>query len=169
LGGTFSNATAINDSGLIVGSSNIVGSSSISHAVAWSDPFGTSITDLGTLGGASSFASAVNNLGEIVGYSLTAGGVQHATLWDGISIIDLNSLLDANSVSAGWVLTTATGINDSGWIVGNAGNSLTGVSHAFLLSIGSVAAVPESNTYAMALMGLGLIGFISRRCKNKQA
>ncbi|WP_256209002.1 FxDxF family PEP-CTERM protein [Nitrosospira sp. Nsp14] len=52
----------------------------------------------------------------------------------------------------------ASDINDNGWIVGNAHNSKTGVDHAFLL-----APIPEPETYAMLLAGLGLLGFIARR------
>ena len=70
-------------------------------------------------------------------------------------------------MSAGWVLKQANGINDNGWIVGNALNTLLGISsHAFLLSITSVAAVPEPETYAMLIAGLGLIGFKTRRRTN---
>ncbi len=86
-------------------------------------------------------------------------------MWDGDSIIDLNSFLDASAVSAGWVLTDAKDINENGWIVGSASNSRLGISsHAFLMT----AAVPEPETYAMMLMGLGLMGFVARRRKNQQ-
>jgi hypothetical protein len=86
-------------------------------------------------------------------------------------LTDLNSFLDASTVSAGWVLTEAKDINDKGWIVGNALNTITGVSDGFLLSMGtaSVAAVPEPETYGMMLMGLGLMGFVARRRRNDQA
>jgi len=43
---------------------------------------------------------------------------------------DLNSFLDARTVSEGWVLTEAMGINDKGWIVGTAYNSTSGVNQA---------------------------------------
>jgi len=53
----------------------------------------------------------------------------HAFLWSGGSMKDLNDLIPAGS---GWVLTEATGINDSGQIVGN--GTLGGVERAFLLN-----------------------------------
>ena len=86
-------------------------------------------------------------------------GARHATLWNGATVTDLNSFLDASTVSAGWVLYEATGINDNGWIVGNASNSLLGIqSHAFLLT-----PVPEAETWAMMLTGLGLVGWTTLR------
>jgi probable HAF family extracellular repeat protein len=127
LGGTSSAAYAINNTGIIVGSSRVTGDAE-HHATLWD---GTVATDLGTLGGTSSAAYAINNSGVVVGYSTTSGNAAaHATLWNGISITDINSLLDADDISAGWVLEGAYGINDKGWIVGNASNSLTGVTSA---------------------------------------
>ena len=74
---------------------------------------------------------------------------------------DLNSFLDAGTVSAGWVLTEARGINDKGWIVGTAYNSKSGVNQAFLLT-----PIPEPETYAIFLAGLGLMATVmSRRRK----
>lgn len=88
-------------------------------------------------------------------------------MWNGTTAIDLNSLLDASTVAAGWVLTDANGINDNGWIVGNATNNSLGIfRHAFLLS---VTTVPEPETYAMLMMGLGLVGFMARIRSNKLA
>jgi probable HAF family extracellular repeat protein len=53
----------------------------------------------------------------------------------------------------------ATGINDNGWIIGNVTNTIKGVTHAYLLT----AAVPEPDSYVMALIGLGFIGFVALR------
>jgi len=84
-------------------------------------------------------------------------------LWDGKANNDLNSFLDASAVAAGWVLEQATGINDNGWIVGSASNSLLGITnHAFVISI---YPVPETDACAMALMDFGIMGFMARRRK----
>jgi hypothetical protein len=60
-------------------------------------------------------------------------------------MIDLNSLV---SLPSGGVLTEATGINSHGQVA------------AF-----GISPIPEPETYAMLLVGLGLLGFIARRRK----
>lgn len=164
LGGLGSRATAINDAGLVVGYGWTVGNTA-THATIWN---GATITDLGTLGGNSSVAYAINNAGQVVGYASTTDGFQHASLWNGTTATDLNGFLDAATISAGWELATAYGINDNGWIVGIARNSLSGGQmHGYLLSdTASIPAVPEPETYALMLIGLGMMGFIARRRKN---
>ena len=62
LGGSRSDAQAINDSGEIVGGSETP--SGDNHAFLYS---GGRMRDLGTLGGSSSYASGINNSGQIVG------------------------------------------------------------------------------------------------------
>jgi probable HAF family extracellular repeat protein len=156
LGGTNSQANAINASGTVVGAADIKNGAG-THAALWNS---TSITDLGSLGGALSYANAINASGIVVGWSsITGNAGEHATLWNGTAITDLNTFLDASSVNAGWVLRQALGINDSGAIVGLAANSKTGVTHAFKL----VSAVPEPETYGMLLAGLGVMGAFARR------
>ena len=56
---------------------------------------------------------------------------------------DLNSLV---SLPGGAVLTEATGINNQG-------------------QVAAIGIIPEPETYAMLLAGLGLLGFIARRRK----
>jgi probable HAF family extracellular repeat protein len=161
LGGVSSYAVSINNSGQIVGYSNFSGANGY-HATLWSN--GVAI-DLGTLGGNNSSATAINALGQIVGSSSVADAqTDRATLWNGITAVDLNSFLSADALSAGWELNSANDINDNGWIVGQASNNLLGIyNQAFLLT--PVAVVPEADTSAMLLMGLGLFGFIVRNRK----
>jgi probable HAF family extracellular repeat protein len=109
---------------------------------------GTGITGEIDLGGfdpspgvySTSRALAVNNLAgnnlKIVGWSYTGGstnGAQHAFVWDPVGgMQDLNTLY-ASYLPSGWTLTQATGINDNGWICGDATDA-TGVSRAFTLA-----------------------------------
>jgi len=67
------------------------------------------------------------------------------------------------------LLNTANDINDNGWIVGTAYNTLTGESHGHELVNTVAAPVPEPETYAMLLVGLGLIGFTAMRRKDHTA
>jgi probable HAF family extracellular repeat protein len=126
LGGLFGSrsvANAINDAGQIVGSSdaNAVNPATgglYTHAVLWQKNPASgayTVTDLGTLGQYTSFAYAINNQGQIVGSSYDASRESHAFLWQNGTLLDLNTLVPADS---GWVLQSAQGINDSGQIVG---------------------------------------------------
>ena len=163
LGGSYSEATGINNAGQVVGWSDYDVTAFNYHATIWN---GTTPTDLGTLGGGVSWANGINDSGQVVGSShYTLGdSAGHATIWNGTTLTDLNDFLSVSEVNEGWVLDEANGINDNGWIVGGAHNTITGEQHAFLLT-----PVPEPETYAMFMAGLGLMGFIARRRKNGQA
>lgn len=162
-------ANAINNAGQVAGAFSLIGGAS--HATVWN---GTTATDLGTLAGWSdSAAIAINNAGQVVGRAYipyTNSAANHAVLWSGGMTTDLNSFLDASTVQAGWVLNAASGINDNGWIVGAASNSLLGINrHAFLLAPASSfpsaisPSVAEPDTYILFIAGLGVMGLIARR------
>lgn len=158
LGGTNSYAVAINDFGLVVGTSDILNNVT-THATLWD---GSVIKDLGKLAGArSSQANGINNLGQVVGESFfNTSNANYATMWDGDSIINLNTLLDSDVIAAGWELSEANDINDYGQIVGNAFNRKTGQLRGFILS-----PVPEPSTYAMFSLGLCWLLVAKRRRK----
>jgi probable HAF family extracellular repeat protein len=126
-------ASSINDTGLIVGSSNYsdagTGASGI-HAVEWQNG---AITDLGGLQGASySSASSINGNGDVVGGSRTdssSGAPTHAFLYQQGVMTDLGTLSgDTNS--------SADSINDNGQIVGSSQGDTT--KRAFLYESGQM-------------------------------
>ena len=122
LGGPASAATSLNERGDVVGWSltGELGAHSypITHAFRWRSDV---LYDLPSLGGGFSMAYDVNNQGLIVGLSYRvvsdAFMQARAVLWDGSSIVDLNSLLVD---SDGWVLEQATAIDNRGRILANA-------------------------------------------------
>ncbi len=162
-------AGSINNNGQIVGES--ISAEGWSNPTLWNSSNPNTPEMLEALGGMGygGWARSINNNGQIVGFSFNASDLGRATLWDGTnSPVDLNNYLDQASRNAGWILTQAMDINDSGSIVGIASNSLLGItSQAFLLQ--SVAAVPEADTSAMLLMGAGVMGFMARRRKQVAA
>jgi probable HAF family extracellular repeat protein len=119
LGGAFSGAYAINDSGTIVGESE----TALGHDHAFSYTQGI-MTDLGTLvGGTFSRATSINNTGTIVGTSTLGGDREgHAFKFSNGVMSDLGTLGGTSSI--------ARDINSAGTIVGSS-STLTGVSHAF--------------------------------------
>ena len=83
---TASSATAINDSGQVVGFSAIG-----DHLLATEWSRGR-VIDLGGLSGSTlSLANSINNAGLAVGYSVV-GGVGYATEWSGGQVVNLGGL-----------------------------------------------------------------------------
>lgn len=112
-------------------SDQIVGRSRLSlggpwHAFEYADGV---MRDLGTLGGSASDALDITPDGTVVGWAEDASGNRRATLWDGGTVVDLNSTIPPDS---GWTLEVATGVNDLGAIVGY--GRLNGAPRAFVLS-----------------------------------
>jgi probable HAF family extracellular repeat protein len=106
LGGQRSNATAINASGQVVGSSEPFFNGP-QRAFLWQSGAATPPLDLGTLGGSSSFASAVNERGQVVGYSYLPGNsVSHGFLWQSGAMADLGGAyprgINATGQVVGW-------------------------------------------------------------------
>jgi probable HAF family extracellular repeat protein len=117
LGGSESQARAINDRGQIVGDSTTA--QGLTRGFLWSHGV---MTALGALGGSTARAVDINNRGQIVGFSDTASGLPHAVLWQHDQTTDLGTL--------GGGISLATAINDRGEVTGD---SLTadGAWHAF--------------------------------------
>jgi len=134
LGGVFSGANAINDSGHVVGMTNMP--SGGDRAFLWTPTTPNATTgamqSLGVLGnGWSSEALGVNNSNQVVGWSYYSNDPatendQHAFLWvpdPCIGMVDLGTL--------GGLSSSARGINSVGQVVGWSYTS-GGESHAFL-------------------------------------
>jgi probable HAF family extracellular repeat protein len=139
LGGGYSGASGINDMGQVVGYSGT--DTGQTHAFI-TGPDGVGMTDLGTLGGDYSLASGINDAGQVVGESKTDNGQLHAFITgpNGVGMTDLTSVVN---LPTGFNSFTATAINNHG-------------------QLAAVASVPEPETYAMLLFGLGLVGFLAR-------
>ncbi|AGY60562.1 DUF3466 family protein [Gloeobacter kilaueensis] len=110
LGGRVSNATAINESGNIVG--NAENEEGCARAFLYKQD-GNKLINLGTLGGLQSSASAINSRGFVVGSAEIEDGVYHAFLYGSNSreLIDINVFEHARS--------DAKAINEQGHIVIN--------------------------------------------------
>lgn len=111
-------ANAVNNQGVVVGSSDTVVLDSqgnviaaTTHAISWQNGV---IADLGTLpGGGASAANGINDEDEIVGESDTAGGAMHAFLLKGKKLRDLGNLANDPALNS-----SADAINDGAEIVG---------------------------------------------------
>jgi probable HAF family extracellular repeat protein len=168
LGGSYVTATAINDSGQIVGASNY-DTSGHNHAFLYTGTpdDGGQMYDLGTLGEAESSSSAhdINSTGQIVGNSMITGSFMfHAFLYtgtpdDGGQMIDLDAWLDTVNPEQGshWTLYSAYGISDNGWITGEGLHD--GNVRAYLLDASALIPEPAS----MMLFALGGAVIFCRR------
>jgi probable HAF family extracellular repeat protein len=132
LGGDNSAATGVNDNGQVVGAAE--NEKGDMHAFLWDETKG--MRDLGVLGQRTeTWAVGLNNDGDVVGFAAQPDSIRFDTervafLYTGGQMVDLNTRMDPAS---GWHLMKASGINDSGQIVGNGKNS-AGQFHAFLLT-----------------------------------
>lgn len=124
-------AVDINENNKIVGT--------ISQAFIYDYDLKTLVTLPVLEGGLYSSAYDINELNQVAGRSESANGYR-AVIWDEMGDIeDLNNMLSADT---GWVLTSATAMNDSGDIVGT--GTRDGVAHGFLLTTGTISGPPPA-------------------------
>jgi probable HAF family extracellular repeat protein len=117
-GASDSRGYAINNSGEVTGSSYIADGSA--HAFLYN---GTTMQDLGSLGGDFSTGYGINDSGEVTGYSTNADGFNRAFLYDGTTMRDLGTL--------GGDSSQGISINNSGMVTGNS-DTADGSEHVFL-------------------------------------
>ncbi len=168
----------INNLGQVIGSSAFGPNLSRERAFI-TGPDGEGITNIGTYlrpdGGmiATYAANGINDLGEVVGVSRSFNTFDNvndkfqAFLYSHGGLTDLSSLDVV--IEGGWTELIAVDINNHGQIVGYGKLNGSKSTEAFLLSytpdtvFNPLSPIPEPSTYAMLLVGLGMIGFSVRR------
>ena len=126
------------------------------------------------LPGRAGIGYSINASGFIVGDDVN--GQPHAYLYNGVTIVDLNTLIPATDSLQPYVtLTDARGINDSGLVVVNGVDSRDKLNHAYLMQmVGLVGNAPppsKSGGGAFDLLSLSfLIGMLAlRRVRRKNS
>jgi probable HAF family extracellular repeat protein len=110
LGGSYSTANAVSDSGVVVGTAT--DANGFEHAFRYEN--GQMVGLPAAQRGPRDEAYAVNAAGDVVGACVLANFHRHACLWKGGGVVDLGALPDA-----AW--SKAFGINDAGVAVGQSG------------------------------------------------
>ena len=113
-----SEAAAINNSGQVLGTSEILetiiingipNSTFVPHAFIWDETNG--IRDIGNLGGFGAFANAINQPGQAVGYGDAQDGHERAFIWD-----EAHGMQEIPTLAGGD--TRARAINNNGLVAG---------------------------------------------------
>lgn len=139
---TFSNAVAINDSGLIVGTSNDIQGDV--HAVFWTVT-GTTATPADRLETGSTFGAAfgVNNAGDAVGEAANASGGRDAIFWLGAAGTPQTASPIVMPAVAGAVFTAAYDINNSKRVVGESQQGAVTTAVTWLVDAAGVPGQPS--------------------------
>lgn len=146
LGGFTSYAYDVNALTQICGWSQISLSTPESRGFLWTNGV---LKTIGTLGGEYSAAFGLNDAGEVVGASTREDGSMAAVLWRENQLLDLNTLVPANS---GWNLYRAWDIDGNGVIVGE-GINPAGQQRPFLLAPAALTDVPAMRSIELRFAG----------------
>lgn len=148
LGGTFSSAHGIDESGRLTG---YAFTSTDIHA--YRSTTGTTLDDIDSLGGNYSLGYGINAAGHVVGQAYNSNGEYHAFLWTGAGDMqDLGTL--------GGTTSQADDISDSGIIVGGSSTAGNSSYHAFVFAGGAMidlGSLTEHSSRAYAVNDGGIV------------
>jgi probable HAF family extracellular repeat protein len=150
LGGDFSEASALNALGDVVGRSEIAAFPHPYHAFRYSAGV---MTDLDTFGSTYSSADAINDSGQVAGSVFTSGVNTHAYL-----VSDDGPMQDLGTL--GGDTSAAFGINNRGWVVGQAAVEGTFLTHAFLYRHGHMIDLGTLGGSRSTALGINHYGWV---------
>jgi probable HAF family extracellular repeat protein len=161
LGGPAFSGGAINDLGEVVGAGSTADDPKTLRAFLFENGQTTALDGLPE--DAVSYATSINNQGQIVGVADSGKG-NRSVLWDGGERFDLNDLIPADS---GWILSGASGISDTGIIVGWGMHDGAAVGYLLTPNADSPTHAPEPETLGLLMLGSTML--LRRRRKRRGA
>jgi probable HAF family extracellular repeat protein len=145
--GIISYGYGINDSGMVTGISYPSGGGQ-THAFVHD---GTTMKDLGTLGGGSSYSYDINNSGKVTGWSYTSSNQQRAFIYDETGMQDLGTL--------GGISSYGRSINNYNVVTGDS-TTLSGQTHAFVYDetgMHDIGTLGGSFSYGLSINDSGMV------------
>ena len=153
--GNSSTGYEINNAGWVTGWSNTIGLGE-TRAFLWN---GTSMLNLGSLGGDMSQGYGLNEAGDVVGMARLANTLDVGFLYTDGTMFDLNTLLDGSEPAGRYRITAAEGIGENGWILANAWDTQLARNVGVVLKTATDVPEPAS----LAVFGVAMLGLALRR------